>query len=497
MVEKKEEAEIKNVVQIEESGPCKKKVSIEVPEEKIGKITDKQYETLRKDAQVPGFRKGRAPRRLLENRFGKEATEQIKLQIIAEASEQAVKDNELDILGDPNIDHEKIELPESGPLKFEFEVEVKPQFELPELEGIKVEKAKMEVEDDQIDREVEQLAKYSGMWAPREDGGAKEGDQVTADVLLKIEGVEEEEKLDNTEIYVRKNGFVGAIPVEDLEKVLADVKSGDKKETAVKVGDTYYKEEYRGKKVEIKISVKEVKWLKPAEINEDFLQRFGVETQEQLRDNIREHLESRLEQQSIAQMTEQIYKYLLEKIDFELPTSIVADQSNMILQWQFNGLLNKGLKEDELKEEIEKLQASSEEQAKEQLKQFFIMDKIAGKYEIEVSDEEVNGRIAQIAIQQGQRPEQMRERMVRNGSLAQFAGQIREEKAIAKLLEKAKIKEVESEKKEKKTKKAAKETAEKTGKKAVSKTAENAKKPAAEKKTAKKAKKTTKKKTDE
>ena len=122
MVEKKEEAEIKNVVQIEESGPCKKKVSIEVPEEKIGKITDKQYETLRKDAQVPGFRKGRAPRRLLENRFGKEATEQIKLQIIAEASEQAVKDNELDILGDPNIDHEKIELPESGPLKFEFEV---------------------------------------------------------------------------------------------------------------------------------------------------------------------------------------------------------------------------------------------------------------------------------------------------------------------------------------------------------------------------------------
>ncbi|MBL7106801.1 MAG: trigger factor [Phycisphaerae bacterium] len=493
MVEKKEEAEIKNVVKIEESGPCKKKISVEVPEEKITKITDEQYETLRKDAQVPGFRKGRAPRRLLEKRFGKEVAEQIKLQIIAEASEQAVKDNELDVLGDPNIDHEKIELPESGPLKFEFEAEVRPQFELPELEGIEVEKTKLEVEDDQIDREVEQLAKYSGMWSPREDGGAEESDQVTADVLLKIEGIEEEEKLDNTEIYVRKNGFVGAIPVEDLEKILAGVKGGDKKETTVKVGETYYKEEYRGKKVEIKIAVKEVKWLKPAQINEDFLKRFGVETEDQLRDNIRENLESRLEQQSRAQMTEQIYEYLLEKIDFELPTSVVADQSNTILQRQFSSLLNRGMKEDELKAEIEKLRATSEKDAKEQLKQFFIMDKVAAKYEIEVSDEEVNGRIAQIAIQQGQRPEQMREQMARNGSLSQFAGQIREEKAIAKILEKAKIKEVEPKKEAKKAKKAVKKTAKKT----ANKTAKAEKKPAAKKKTVKKAKKTTKKKTDE
>ncbi|MHC4585321.1 MAG: trigger factor, partial [Planctomycetota bacterium] len=113
----------KNTVTIEEAGPCKKKVSIEIPEEAVKMATDKQYENLRKDALVPGFRKGRAPRRLLEKRFGKDMTEQVKLTLLAEASESALKDNELDTLGEPDIDFEKIEMPAEGPLKFDFEVE--------------------------------------------------------------------------------------------------------------------------------------------------------------------------------------------------------------------------------------------------------------------------------------------------------------------------------------------------------------------------------------
>ena len=80
---------------------------------------------------MPGFRKGRAPRRLLEKRFGKDVGEQIKLKLLADASDAAIKDNKLDILREPEINHEKIELPADGPLKFDFEVEVRPEFELP------------------------------------------------------------------------------------------------------------------------------------------------------------------------------------------------------------------------------------------------------------------------------------------------------------------------------------------------------------------------------
>ncbi len=451
-----------NKVTIEDAGPCKKKVMVEIPEEKIKEAVDKQYEDLRKGAEVPGFRKGRAPRRLLEKRFGKEASEQVKLQLLAEASESAMSDNKIDALGDPDIDFEQIELPESGPLSFDFEVEVKPEFELPDLEGIEVAKTKLEVSEEQVDREVEQLQRLAGVWAPRkEDAPVEAEDQVIADVELKVEDVEEEEKLDNIEIYVRKNGFVASIPVENLDELLIGAKAGDEKTTIVEVPKTYFREEYRGKKVDVKIHIKDVKYLKPAEIDENLLNRYQAEDEEDLRDKIRDMLESRLEQQSRQEMSDQITQHLLDKTDFDLPLSVVAQQAGTLLQRQYTNLLMRGLPREQLEEQMEELKAGSEEQAIQQLKTFFIMDKVADKLKIEVTEEEINGHVAQLAMQRGQRPERLREEMARDGSLAQFGLQVRESKCISKLLESAKIVEKEPEK-PKKEKKSGKKSASKS-----------------------------------
>jgi len=446
----------KNKVTVTDAGPCKKKISVEIPEESIKKMLDEQYESLRKEAVLPGFRKGRAPRRLLEKRFGKDTSEQTKLKLLAEASDSAVKDNELNVLREPDVDHENIELPESGPLEFDFEVEVRPEFELPKLEGIPVEKQKLEVADEHIDREIEQLCRWSGVWTPRKaDEKVQADDQAICDVVLEIEGVEEAEKLNNSEIHVRANGFVGAIPVEKLDELLIGAKSGDTKTTSLEVPKTYFREEYRGKKVDIKIEIKDVKYLKPAELNEDLFKRFGVEDEKQLREKVQDSLQSQLEQQSRSQMSEQIYKYMLDGTEFDLPVDVVADQAANLLQRQTVNLMQRGLPAEKIAEQTEQLKASSEQQAQEQLKTFFIMDKIADKLEIKVSDEEINGHIAQLAIQRGQRPETMREQMGRDGSLVQFGAQIREEKCIAKLLETAAIKEVAAKKKAKKASKKA------------------------------------------
>jgi len=449
----------KNTVTIEEAGPCKKKLIVEIPEESIKNAIDEQYETLRKEAAVPGFRKGRAPRRLLEKRFGKETTEQIKLKLLSGASDSAIKDNEINVLREPDIDFEDIELPQDGPLKFDFEVEVRPEFDLPQLEGIEVNKTKLEVTDEQIDREIERLQRWSGAWVPRDDGQVQAEDQIIADVILKAEDAEEEEKLDNIEIFVRPNGFVGAIPVEKLDELLAGAKAGDSRQTSVEVAKTYFKEQYRGKKVDIKIDIKDIKWLKPAPLDENFFNRLGLENENELRDTLTDTLRGRLEQQARTQMSEQIYKYMLDNTDFDLPTDIVADQANTLLQRQYANLIRQGLPEEYLKEQMERLRAASEQQAGQQLKTFFIMDKVTEKLNIEVTEEELNGHIAQLAIQKGQRPERLREDMMRDGSLSQFRLQVREDKCIAKLLESAKITEVKPEKETKKKKKAAKKAA--------------------------------------
>jgi trigger factor len=461
MAEEQQSTALKNTVTIEDAGPCKKKVIVQIPEESVKNATDEQYESLRKESLVPGFRKGRAPRRLLEKRFGKETTEQVKLKLLADASDSAIKDNELNVLREPNIDFEKIELPADGPLKFDFEIEVRPEFDLPQLEGIPVNKTKLEVTDEQTDREIKQLQKWAGIWAPREAGEVQLDDQIIADAVLKVEGAEEEEKLDNIEIYVRQNGFVGAIPVQKLDELLIGAKAGDTKQTNVEVPKTYFREEYRGKKVDIQITVKDIKWLKPAELNEDLFRRFGVEDEGELQEKIRDTLQGRLETQVRTEMTEQIYKYMRDNTNFDLPTDIVAEHSTMLLQRQYTNLMRRGLPREQIEQQMEQLQASSEQQAKEQLKTFFIMDKVAEKLKVEVSEEEINGHIAQLAIQQGQRPERMREEMVRNGSLAQFRLQVREDKCTAKLLESAKITEVMPEKKTKKAKKTAKKTVKK------------------------------------
>ena len=232
-----------DIVTIEDAGPCKKKVSIEIAREKITYTTDKQYKDMGKEAIVPGFRKGRAPRRLLEKRFGKETTEQIKLTLMADASKSAIEDNKLQTLGDPDIDFDKIELPAEGPLTFDFEVEVRPEFDLPQLEGIPVTRTKLEVTDDQIGREIEQIQRWSGVWTPREEGSVEPEDQIIADAVLKTEGIEEEQKLDNVEIHVRQNGFVGAIPVEKLDELLVGARAGETKEISVDVPKTFFREE--------------------------------------------------------------------------------------------------------------------------------------------------------------------------------------------------------------------------------------------------------------
>jgi trigger factor len=488
----------KNVVKIKDAGPCKKKVLIEIPEEVVRKVTDERYSELGKDADVPGFRKGRAPRRLLEKRFGKEVSEQIKLQLIADATDSAIKDEKIDVLREPDVEHEEIELPESGPLKFDFEVEVRPEFELPNLEGIPVKKCKLEVTDEQVNGEIEQLRRYSGLWTPKE-GAAEEGDQIIADAVLKAEDVEEEEKLDNIEIPVRANGFVGAVPVEDLDEVLTGAKSGDVKTTSVDVPKTFFREEYRGKKVDIEIKVEEVKSLKPAELDENFLGRFGVENENELRERIRDMLLSRTEQHIRTEMSGQICKYMLDKTKFDLPLEIVAEQATLLLQRQYANLMRQGLSAEQLNEQMEYLRAGSEEQAKEQLKILFIMDKVAEKLEIEVTEEEVNGYIAQMAIQRGQRPERMREAMTRDGSLSQFRMQVREDKCVAKLLESAKITEIKPEKQAKSAKKKAKKAVKKTAKKSTGKTTKKTAEKTAKtvKKKPKKSKKTAKKKTKE
>jgi trigger factor len=229
-------------------------------------------------------------------------------------------------------------------------------------------------------------------------------------------------------------------------------------------------------------------------MNHDFITKCGVANEDELRKSLRERLQTRLQNQAKSEMAEQIYQYLFEKTDFELPVSVVADQAVSLLRRQYVNLMMQGIQREMIDQHIEQLKSSSEQQAQQQLKIFFIMDKISDKLGIKTTEEEINGHIAQMAIQRKIRPERMKEEMQRDGSLDQFKLQVREQKCVAKLLETAKITEVEP--KAELAKPAVvrhKKTAEKTVEKHVKKTP--AKAPAKEKPEKKTKRPTRKKKT--
>jgi trigger factor len=333
-------------------------------------------------------------------------------------------------------------------LKFDFEIEVRPEFELPNLEGIPVEKPKLEVTEETIEQEIAELQRRLGTWKPK-DGKIAADDQIIADVILKPEGGETE-KIENTEIYAHHRGLVGKVPVDKLDEFLIGAKTGDVKKTVTEVPSTFFDEKYRGKKVDIEIKINDIKQLQPAQLDENFFKRFGVANKDELVKMIRQRSEADVERHQKDAMRQSVRKFLFDKVDFDLPADVVADQSKELLQRQYTRLLMQGLKTEDIQQQMEQLRASSEEQAKEQLKSFFVMDAIAKKLEIQTTDEEINGYIAQVAMYRQVRPEKLREQMSRDGSLAQVALEIREIKCIDKILESAKIIEVEPKKIEEK-----------------------------------------------
>ena len=184
-----EEQPFEYPIRVEEAGPGTKKIHVEIPQERIASKLEEQFKELRQQAAIPGFRVGHAPQKLIEKRFAGDVKETVRRQLISESYEQAVEKNSLQVIGEPQFDNpDLIKLPETGPLTYSFEVEVQPEFTIPELKGLKVKRPKVEVTDKNIDQAMQNLREQQGALVPVEDRGVEDGDYLMADVHLKLDG---------------------------------------------------------------------------------------------------------------------------------------------------------------------------------------------------------------------------------------------------------------------------------------------------------------------
>ncbi len=486
-----------NKVDVAEAGTLKKKVTITISRERIDAKRDEMFGELSSSAQVPGFRIGRAPRRLLEKRFGKEVGEDVRNSLIGESIGDAIEKSDLKTIGEPDLDLDKIEMPETGELEFSFEVEVAPEFDLPELKGIEVEKAVVEVTDAQIDDQLTQWAEQQAKYEDT-DKAAAEGDIVVAGATIKVEGLDAPTERPGLTLRVAP-GQVEGLPLVDLGKELAGKKAEQTAKLKLTVPDSHPNEDWQGKEATVEIHISQVRQRILPEINDAFAEGLGFDALKELRVFLRDRFDSQMEVEVRRRLRQQIEQHLLDGTEFELPEGLVQRHTAQLIQRRTIDLLQRGVPRERIEENVTELKAAASEQADRDLKLQFIVGKVADDREITVSPAEVNSRIAQMAAGYGRRPERLRQELAADGSLGQLESVLLEEKTIDSLLQDAKMiekKPGEKEKKAKKTaKKAAEKTEKKTEKKAAKKSAEKTEKNT-EKKAAKKSAEKTEKKTE-
>lgn len=439
-------------VTVEDSGPARKVLTIEVPAERVQKKIEESYGKLRDEAVIPGFRRGRAPRRLIEKRFASSVRDEVKGQILSECYTQAVEDEKLDVIGEPDVkDVENIKLPEEGPLTFKVEVEISPDVTLPDFDGIKIDKPVLTVSDEDVNQEIERFRDQFGQVRSLPDAKAQAGDWLRGDVTI-VAGENAEATgepiVHQADAYVKLNGeslnyrgHIVGIVVEDLGKRLEGKGVGENVAISMTGPAGHEDERIKNQPITIHLRIDHVERLEPASL-ETVIQQAGVESEDDLRKRIREMLENRNTQRQTSQMHEQLSNQLLERVQFELPEGLTGRQAERVLRRRAMEMAYQGVPQPEIEQRVAELRQSSEEEARRQLKQFFILDKAAKQLDVEVSESEVNGRIAALAMQQGRRMEKMRQELARRGDLQYLYLQIREQKTMDKLLEKATVTEV-------------------------------------------------------
>ena len=428
-------------IKIEDAGPATKKVSIEIPEDRIKQKLAEQFKELRSQAAIPGFRPGHAPAKLIEKRFATDVKDQVRSTLIRESYEQALEKNNLQPIGDPEIDNaDKITLPDTGSLSYSFSVEVQPEINLPELKGLKVKKPKIEVKDENVDQAMSNLREQQGTLVPVEDRGVEDKDYLIADVHVKVDGNVVAHAHDSQ--IVSRPGRVAGIQIDDLDKQLAGLKAGEERTISTKAPESHPNEAVRGKDVQIEIKLKDLKKLELAEIDGDFLTDLGFGDEKELREALREQMVERIDYDVAQAMREQVNRYLLENVAISLPAKLSDRQEQRLVQRRAVDLMMRGIPQDQIAANLERLRTGARDEAARELKLFFILQKIANDLNIDVDEAELNGRIALLAAQRGRRPEKMKQDMSKDGSLANLYIQMREQKALDKVLEDAQIEEV-------------------------------------------------------
>jgi len=439
--EEKEPERLNLEVDVQQRGACERHITVTVPREDIERYFGSEFDELMESAEVPGFRKGRVPRRLIEHRFRKEIRDRVKGTLLMDAIAQVGEDQDLSAISEPDIDVEAVEMPDDGPLTFEYDLEVRPEFELPEWKGLTIERPVREFTDADVDARLQNLLTRYGQLVPHE-GAAELGDYIVTNLTFKhndqVLSQAEEEVIRIRPVLSFRDGRI-----EGFGDLMVGVQAGETRTAEARLTDDAPNEILRGEIIQAVFDVLEVKRAELPELTREFLEDIGdFESEEELRQAVREGLQGQLEYDQRRRVREQITDALTEAANWELPSEMLQRQSRRELERAVLELRRSGFSDEEIRARENDLRQNSRAATARALKEHFILERIAEEEEIDADEDDYTKEIELIARQSGETPRRVRSRLEKGGHMDVLRNQIVEGKVIDLICQHAQFTEV-------------------------------------------------------
>ncbi|GAN32094.1 MAG: trigger factor [Candidatus Brocadia sp. AMX2] len=423
-------------VTIEDAGPCKKVLKFEIPKETIEGEFEKKTIEVCDTVELPGFRKGRAPRKLVEKRFGSQIKDEVKQSVVSDCYQKTLEEQKLSPVGNPKFS--EIELEMGKPLTFDVTLEVWPSFEINQYKGLKLKKKPANATDEDVQKVLMDMAFRKAQLTVVKEGTVKKGDHIIGDCKVEVGGNTVFED-DDVEIPVVNGVPVANTTIQDLAAKLENMKSGEECKIDVKLSDNFVKEEYRGKDAKIRLKVKEIKRLIPADIHDDFAKTMGFDSLEDFKSNIRKRIEIDKKKWVEDDLKNQVLDVLLDQTKLELPQDFLNHHTDQRVYKHQLDLLNRGVPLEEIQKQADAIKNASAESVMRELKASLIMNHIAEKEKIFITENEVEQQIADIARSYNTDIARVRKQLERQGNLSYLRNDMRENKVMNFLLKEASI----------------------------------------------------------
>lgn len=435
-----EQKKLEPKAEVENVGPCKLKIKIEIAAEKVTERIDDKYRELNDTVALPGFRKGHAPRSLLERKFGKDILENVKFEIVSGSFDEVKEEKKLEPVGEPQIDVEKLAVESGKAFAFEVVLEVRPTIDLKDYAGIAVKKPKVVATEEDVDRVLKNFQEAKGELVPAEDAVAQAEDHVICDIDLLVDG-KSIQKEENAGFFLTPEiAFFGA-KLADFAPSFHGKKVGDLVEYATTLPENFPDANHANKAAAIRASLKSVKRKKLPAVDVEFAKAFDCDTVEELREYLKKRILAEKEEGVREYLADQVVGELVKRHEFAMPEGLIQSASEEALQRARLDLLTRGAKEEEVEKAIQEMKNASRETMEKTLRAHFLLEQIATKEKIFVTEDQVEERVQQLASRQGVWPHELKARLEQENLMPQLRRQMRQEQVRELLLSKAVVEE--------------------------------------------------------